>query len=82
VQQVIGVWKSYSNTRSAYERLTKLLSDNPARPVGMELPQPQGVMTIEGVTAAPPNVNVAVLKVSALRSSQAMCWVLSDQWLR
>ena len=40
VQQVIGVWKSLSSTRSAYERLTNLLSDNPARDAGMPLPKP------------------------------------------
>jgi ATP-binding cassette subfamily C exporter for protease/lipase len=62
VQQVIAVWKSYSSTRSAYERLTQLLENNPARPAGMELPRPQGTLTIEGVTAAPPNTNMPVLK--------------------
>lgn len=62
VQQVIGVWKSFSSTRSAYERLSKLLSENPARANGMELPKPQGVLTVEAVTAAPPGMQTAVLK--------------------
>jgi ATP-binding cassette, subfamily C, bacterial exporter for protease/lipase len=62
VQQVIGVWKSYSNTRSAYERLTKLLADNPERPAGMPLPKPLGALAVEAVTAAPPNAKVPVLK--------------------
>ncbi|RFP26177.1 type I secretion system permease/ATPase [Duganella sp. BJB488] len=62
VQQVIGVWKSFANTRSAYERLSNLLQNNPARPAGMELPKPQGNLTVEGVTAAPPGSQVAVLK--------------------
>jgi ATP-binding cassette subfamily C exporter for protease/lipase len=62
VQQVIGVWKSYSNTRSAYERLTKLLADNPERPAGMPLPKPLGALAVEGVTAAPPGAKVPVLK--------------------
>jgi ATP-binding cassette, subfamily C, bacterial exporter for protease/lipase len=62
VQQVIGVWKSYSSTRSAYERLLKLLEDNPERPAGMPLPKPAGTMAIEGVTAAPPGAKVPVLK--------------------
>jgi ATP-binding cassette subfamily C exporter for protease/lipase len=42
VQQVIGVWKSVASTRSAYERLQKLLEANPAREVGMALPKPLG----------------------------------------
>lgn len=62
VQQVIGVWKSWSSTRSAYERLCKLLEANPARPVGMELPKPQGNVSVEGVTAAPPGAKAPVLK--------------------
>jgi ATP-binding cassette subfamily C exporter for protease/lipase len=62
VQQVIGVWKSWSSTRSAYERLTQLLGENPPRSAGMELPRPTGVLTVEGVTAAPPGAKLAVLK--------------------
>lgn len=62
VQQLIGVWKSYSSTRSAYERLTALLAENPVRPTGMELPKPSGAISVEAVMAAPPGATVAVLK--------------------
>jgi ATP-binding cassette subfamily C exporter for protease/lipase len=62
VQQVIGVWKSLSSVRSAYERLTKLLEANPAREAGMQLPKPQGALAVEGVTAAPPGGTTAVVK--------------------
>ncbi|MES2127074.1 MAG: type I secretion system permease/ATPase [Pseudomonadota bacterium] len=62
VQLVIGVWKSWASTRSAYERLTGLLEANPERPVGMPLPKPQGAVGVEGVTAAPPGAPAAVLK--------------------
>jgi len=62
VQQVIGVWKSFASTRSAYERLTLLLSAFPAREVGMSLPKPSGQISVEAVTAAPPNVAVPVLR--------------------
>jgi ATP-binding cassette subfamily C exporter for protease/lipase len=62
VQQVIGVWKSWSSTRSAYERLNGLLSANPVRDAGMALPKPQGHLSVEGVTAAPPGVATPVLK--------------------
>jgi len=62
VQQVIGVWKSWSSTRSAHERLTKLLEANPARPAGMALPKPQGVLTVENVSAAPPGTNMPILR--------------------
>ncbi len=62
VQQVIGVWKSWSSTRSAYERLAKLLEVNPARPSGMALPKPTGVLIVEGVTAAPPGVTTPIVR--------------------
>ncbi len=62
VQQLIGVWKSFASTRSSYERLTKLLGDNPRREAGMELPKPQGHVAVEGVTAAPPGSPTAVLR--------------------
>lgn len=62
VQGVIAVWKSWSSTRSAHERLTKLLENNPARPAGMALPKPEGKLTVEGVTAGPPGVNNPVVR--------------------
>lgn len=62
VQQVIGVWKSWSSTRSAHERLTKLLETNPERPAGMALPKPAGTLTIEAVTAAPPGVTTPIVR--------------------
>ncbi|NNG22932.1 type I secretion system permease/ATPase [Telluria aromaticivorans] len=62
VQQVIGVWKSWSSTRSAYDRLTKLLEANPPRPAGMALPAPQGKLVLEGVTAAPPGTRNPIVK--------------------
>ena len=62
VQQVIGVWKTLSSTRSAYGRLSALLADNPPRQAGMPLPAPLGGLTLEGVSAAPPGSMVPVLK--------------------
>lgn len=62
VQQVIGVWKSFASTRSAYERLNALLVANPARPVGMALPKPQGNLAVEGVTAGVPGSPMPVLR--------------------
>ncbi|HJV81182.1 type I secretion system permease/ATPase [Noviherbaspirillum sp.] len=62
VQMLIGVWKQWSSTRSAYERLTQLLETNPPRLGGMSLPKPLGSVSVEAVTAAPPGSQVAVLK--------------------
>ena len=62
VEQLIGVWKSWSNTRSAYHRLNELLQANPLRESGMSLPKPTGRVSVEAVTAAPPGASMALLK--------------------
>lgn len=62
VQQLIGVTKSWGSTRSAYERLTRLLEENPERAAGMELPTPKGALSVEGVTAGPPGSKAPVVK--------------------
>ena len=62
VDQLIGIWKNWSSTRSAYQRLVKLLGANPAGEAGMPLPKPVGRVSVEAVTAAPPGSPVAVIK--------------------
>ncbi len=62
VQLLISVWKQIGSTRSAYERLTKLLEQNPAREAGMALPKPKGVISVENITAAPPGGKFPVIK--------------------
>ena len=62
VEAVIGVWRQWSGVKSARDRLNALLLANPPREAGMSLPPPQGVLTVEGVSAAPPGHPVAVLK--------------------
>ena len=62
IYQLISVWKQWSSVNSAYQRLNELLSVNPPRQAGMDLPKPQGAVSVEAVTAAPPSSSVAVLK--------------------
>lgn len=62
VQLLISVWRQFGNTRSAYERLTSLLEENPDRKPGMALPKPKGMVSVENVIAAPPGSKVPVLK--------------------
>ncbi|EPO7767451.1 TPA: type I secretion system permease/ATPase [Klebsiella aerogenes] len=54
IEQVINVWKSWSSAKLSYHRLVKLLDRNPLRGTGMSLPKPQGVLSVENVTATPP----------------------------
>lgn len=62
VQLVISVWKQWSSTRSAYERLGALLAANPARQAGMSLPKPAGHLSVEAVTAVPPGAQAPVIR--------------------
>lgn len=54
IEQVINVWKSWSAAKLSYKRLTKLLEQHPQRGTGMSLPRPEGVVSVEGITATPP----------------------------
>ncbi|NOT15753.1 MAG: type I secretion system permease/ATPase, partial [Methylotenera sp.] len=62
VEQLINVWKNWSSTRSAYQRLTELLSTNPPRLSGMALPKPLGQISLEAVTAVPPGATEAAVQ--------------------
>jgi len=62
VQLLISVWKQIGSTRSAYERLTQLLEQNPPREAGMALPKPKGVIAVENITAIPPGGKIPVIK--------------------
>ena len=62
VELVISSWRQWRGTVSAYERLTKLLNDNPPRIVGMNLPRPEGYISFEGVYAGAPGSTKAIIK--------------------
>jgi ATP-binding cassette subfamily C exporter for protease/lipase len=62
VDQLIQVWKQWSGTRSAYERLSDLLEQNPVRENGMALPAPAGRVTFENATAVPPGASTPSLR--------------------
>ena len=62
VELVISSWRQWRGTVSAYERLTKLLNDNPPRVVGMNLPRPQGYIAFEGVYAGAPGSTKPIIK--------------------
>jgi len=62
VELLIGTWKQLISARGAYQRLSQLLTDFPARDRGMSLPPPKGEFRVEGVIAAPPGAPAPVLK--------------------
>jgi ATP-binding cassette, subfamily C, bacterial exporter for protease/lipase len=67
VEQLISVWRSWSSTRSAYQRLSELLVANPLRETGMTLPKPLGEVSVEAVSAGPPGSTAAILKNLSFR---------------
>ncbi len=62
VQLLISVWRQFGSTRSAYERLSGLLEENPVREAGMALPKPAGKVSVENVMAGPPGSKIATIK--------------------
>lgn len=67
VEQLIGVWKTWSSTRSAWQRLSELLAAHPPRRDAMSLPAPQGHLALEGVVGAPPGCPAPVIRQLSLQ---------------
>ncbi len=62
VEMLIAVWKQLISSRSAYERLERMLNEFPAREQGMDLPPPRGHLAVENLLMAAPGTQVAILK--------------------
>jgi ATP-binding cassette subfamily C protein EexD len=62
IDQMIGSWKGFANSRSAYQRLNELLEQIPHELPRMPLPAPQGEVSMETVAAAPPGVRMATIR--------------------
>ncbi len=69
VEALIGAWRQLGSVRSAYERLTELLSNNPARQGGMQLPAPKGHLEFQSVSAIPPGGSIQVIRGLSLSVS-------------
>lgn len=54
VEQIIGTWRGWNNTKSAYQRLDDLLTANSLKKTSMALPDPKGEVRVEQVTSMPP----------------------------
>lgn len=67
VEQAIGMWKGLLAARSSYQRLDELLLRIPAPADPMELPAPNGNLSLEGVVAVPPGSQVPTLKQVTLQ---------------
>lgn len=50
VEQAIGSWRAGINARISFKRIKDQITRTPERGIGMTLPQPQGALTVEGVS--------------------------------
>jgi ATP-binding cassette subfamily C exporter for protease/lipase len=62
VEAVIGAWRQWRGAVSSYERLNKLLVENPQRNTGMSLPRPEGFIHLEHIYASAPGGQRHILK--------------------
>ena len=62
VEQAVGQWRGFVNTRSAYSRLNQLLLQADKEREHMPLPTPEGRITVERAVVAPPGSRTPVLK--------------------
>ena len=61
IDQLIAVSKQWSSAKLAYQRLDNLLREHPAVQENMALPAPNGHLSFEQVSAAPPGVRLPTL---------------------
>ncbi|MEE3664208.1 type I secretion system permease/ATPase [Brenneria sp. g21c3] len=61
IDQIIAVWKQWTQARMAWQRLNTLLTRHPQRIPGMQLPTPQGILQVEQICAAPPGSRMPFL---------------------
>ena len=66
IVQVILQWKQVVAARDAYARLDDLLGKVPVKVEGMPLPAPKGALTVEGVVAAAPGTQLAIIRGMSL----------------
>jgi PrtD family type I secretion system ABC transporter len=62
IEQVVGAWKQFVAARQAYRRVRNLMIAEPGRGFGMQLPRPQGRLSVERLVFAPPGADKPLLK--------------------
>jgi ATP-binding cassette subfamily C protein len=74
VEQAIAHWKGFVAARQAWGRLTDLLASAPEAEPKMQLPAPKAVLTVTGLTGAPPGSPIAVVQDATftLKAGQAL----------
>ncbi|AHM76375.2 type I secretion system permease/ATPase [Yersinia hibernica] len=61
IDQLIAVWKQWSQARLSYQRLAHLLAEHPPVPVGMVLSAPTGKLSVTQLTVCQPGTHTPIL---------------------
>ncbi|MEP6827881.1 MAG: ABC transporter transmembrane domain-containing protein, partial [Aestuariivirga sp.] len=62
IEQAVAGWQQFLGARKAYERLTRVLAMVPAERERMQLPEPKGLVEVEGATVILPGSDKPVLQ--------------------
>jgi PrtD family type I secretion system ABC transporter len=62
VEQIVGSWRNLVSARAAFHRIRELLTANPPRDLKIELPRPQGRISVEGLSYAPRGTSKPILR--------------------
>jgi PrtD family type I secretion system ABC transporter len=61
VEMAVGQWKNFIAVRDAYKRINNIVDGHPEEPEVMDLPDPTGVISLQGVFVAAPEQSNAIL---------------------
>lgn len=67
IEQIVGAWRGLVSARGAFLRLRELLTAHPPRETGLILPRPDGQLSVDGLSFAPPGTSKAILRGVAFR---------------
>jgi ATP-binding cassette, subfamily C, bacterial len=70
VEQMVGSWRNLVAARGAFHRVRELLTANPSRDLKLELPQPAGRLSVEGLSYSPSGSSGPILRGIAFRVEQ------------
>ena len=62
VEMAVAQWNNFVGARTAYQRMSKLIEIQPVVQEKMDLPEPTGKVSFDGVYVAAPNNDTAILK--------------------
>ena len=72
IEQAVGGWQQFLGARKAYERLARILGQVPAERQRMKLPEPKGLVEVEGVTVVLHGTEKPVLQNISFRVQPGM----------